>query len=112
MSFEIFRRNANFLAQQVGCDILDYLNDENQLECLQNVPADDILAGVYFGFTVNVDGEFAPFDAVVPVTCEETVLNGNYDANIELLIGANTEEGLLMTYPAYLDPRLVMCPLE
>ena len=60
------------------------------------------------GFTVNVDGEFATTDAVVPTACEQTILEGNYNPNIDLLIGSNTEEGLLITYPAYLDPRYII----
>ena len=60
------------------------------------------------GFTVNVDGEFATTDAVVPTACEQTILEGNYNPNIDLLIGSNTEEGLLITYPAYLDPRYIL----
>ena len=94
------------MAKQVGCDI-DQLTPNEQLDCLQHVPSDTLEKGIMIGFTVNVDGEYCPKDAVVPVSCEETVLKGNYDENIDLLIGSNTEEGLLMTYPAYLDPRFV-----
>jgi hypothetical protein len=95
------------LAKQVGCDI-DHSTTNKQLDCLQHLPSETLLKGAMIGFTVSVDGEFAPKDAVVPVSCEETVLKGNYDENINLMIGSNTEEGLLMTYPAYLDPRFVI----
>ena len=64
-----------------------------------------MLKGIPVGFTVNVDGDFAPNDAVVPIPVEKSVLNGNYDENLDLLIGSNTEEGLLLSFPAYLDPR-------
>ena len=94
------------MAKEVGCDIEQSTPNE-QLDCLQHVSSEDLLKGVMIGFAVNVDGEFSPKDAVVPLPCEETVLKGNYDENIDLLIGSNTEEGLLMTYPAYLDPRSV-----
>ena len=104
-SFLTSYRNAQLLATQVGCSEEEFLAEEEQLNCLQNVSPKDILDSWYIGFSVNVDGEFAPEDAVVPIRCEQTVMAGEYDSNIDLLIGTNTEEGLLMTYPAYLDPR-------
>ena len=81
------------------------MNDSERLECLQSLPADTLLKGVVVGFTVNVDGDFAPNDAIVPLNVEETILKGNYDEGLNLLIGSNTEEGLLLTAPTYLDPR-------
>ena len=99
----LYRRNAQFLATQVGCE--NQFDTSEQLECLQNIPAETLLKGIMVGFTVNVDGEFAPNDAVVPISVEKTILNGNYDNNLDLLIGSNTEEGLLLSFPAYLDPR-------
>ena len=99
----LYYRNAQFLAKQLGCE--NQFDTNEQLECLQNIPAETLLKGIPVGFTVNVDGEFAPNDAVVPISVEETVLNGNYDKSLDLFIGSNTEEGLLFSFPAYLDPR-------
>ena len=99
----LYYRNAQFLAKQVGCE--NELDSSEQLECLQNIPSETMLKGIPVGFTVNVDGEFAPNDAIVPISVEKSVLNGNYDENLDLLIGSNTEEGLLLSFPAYLDPR-------
>ena len=98
-------RNAQFLANQVGCD-KDQLAPAEQLTCLQSIPAEEIVAGAMIGFTVNVDGQFALSDAVVPTRVEDAILNGDYDDQIDLLIGSNSDEGLLMTYPVYLEPRL------
>ena len=105
MQYSINFRNAQFLANQVGCN-KDQLTPAEQLACLQNIPAEEIVAGAMIGFAVNVDGEFAQNDAVVPTRIEDTILNGDYDDQIDLLIGSNTEEGLLMTCPVYLEPRL------
>ena len=105
MQYSINFRNAQFLANQVGCN-KDQLTPMEQLACLQNIPAEEIVAGAMIGFAVNVDGQFAHSDAVVPTRIEDTILNGDYDDQIDLLIGSNTDEGLLMTYPAYLEPRL------
>ena len=76
------------------------------MACLQSITEEELVAGAMIGFTVNVDGEFAHSDAVVPTRIEDTILNGDYDDQIDLLIGSNTDEGLLMTYPVYLEPRL------
>ena len=105
LKYSMHFRNAQFLANQVGCN-KDQLTPVEQLACLQSIPAEEIVAGAMIGFAVNVDGEFAHSDAVVPTRIEDTILNGDYDDQIDLLIGSNTEEGLLMTYPVYLEPRL------
>ena len=74
--FGSISRNAQFLAKHVGCGD-EQLNYIEKLECLQSLPADTLLKGVVVGFTVNVDGDFAPNDAIVPVNVEETILKGN-----------------------------------
>ena len=93
------------MAIQVGCDSLT--NGDDQLSCLQAVPFEDISANSMTGFTANVDGGFTSVDPFIPVACEETVAHGNYNTNVDLMIGVTEDEGLLSTMSAYTNSRLV-----
>ena len=108
---EVAIRNGELFADKVGCDVSD-------LECLQNLPVDvlvnmtkylddptDFLDGSGNPWNGVVDSEFTddPFLSDTPLNILKT---GDFDQNVEVILGAVQEEALQFTINFYFHPEL------
>ena len=85
-------RYAHTLAIEVGC--LQFAVPDI-LECLRN-ESNFWLSLVNFAVQPVIDGEITD-DPYMPESPEVVFKNGNYDKSVDILLGANQDEGLLVT---------------
>ena len=94
-------RYGNIIADDLDCNITDSVE---QLKCLQNVTVDKILhrekrtpLDSPLGSQAVIDGTF------LPMSPKMMMVMGQYNQNVDILLGCNKDEGLKFTSPAYFD---------
>ena len=96
---------ASMFSKALGCE-----DDESKLECLQQTEVGDIIAQfdlmdggvVWYPFP---DSRFSS-DPFLPMVPEQMMSNGQFNKDIEVIIGSNADEGILFFFDKILDPSL------
>merc|ERR1719367_2199471 len=106
---------GQMIAEDLNCKKTNLTGDQTQLQCLQNVTVEDILnrepkdRNQYpldspLGPQAVIDGGFLPGNSsFLPMSPKMMMVMGQYNQNVDILIGCNKEEGLKFTQPAYKD---------
>ena len=92
---------GKMLIKEVGCD-----QEENTLQCLQNKDANEIMIGVQVGgtnwmATSDIDFTSEPF---IPGDPLELMVNGQFNHDIQVIAGTNSNEGLVYFFEQENDP--------
>ena len=82
----------------LGCPI------ESALECLQGKEAVELLRSKPLTNFAMVDSDFTS-DPFLPLDAEELFKNGDFDTNLEILIGTNSDEGIMFVFDQLADPN-------
>ena len=100
-------RLANELALLLGCF---QLITSNRLECLRETSAVALSLVEFENGVVSqpVDDASYASQPFFPVPVEEAWKTGQFNTEVEVLLGANREEGLLITQAFYLDPAILV----
>ena len=108
------------IAEDLNCKKTNLTGDQTQLQCLQSVTVEDILnrepkdrkeypLDSPLGPQAVIDGGFLPSNSsFLPMSPKMMMVMGQYNQNVDILIGCNKEEGLKFTQPAYEDNTHVM----
>jgi len=107
----VAKKNGELFAEKVGCDVSD-------LKCFQSLPVDLLLNLTAYldDPTDGFDGAGNPWNGVVDAEftdepfLSDTPLNilktGDFDKNVEVILGANQDEAVIFTFSYYFHPEL------
>ena len=107
------------IAEDLNCKKTNLTGNQTQLQCLQNVTVEDILNrepkdrekypdDSPLGPQAVIDGGFLPGNSsFLPMSPKMMMVMGQYNQNVDILIGCNKEEGLKFTGEVYDDPTLI-----
>ena len=107
------------IADDLGCGKANLSAGQDQLKCLQTVPVNDILNRVPknrtkypldspLGPQAVIDGSFLPSNSsFLPMSPKMMMVMGQYNQNVDILIGCNKDEGLKFTADAHGDPSII-----
>merc|ERR1719150_508901 len=96
---------GNELAVLVGC--ID-INSEGRLECLRNVSAWEITKADFEDGVISMPVADSPWSGqpFFPKSPEEAFKDGDFDPTVDVLLGSNQHEGLLITQLFLAWPQL------
>ena len=95
---------ANMISEAVGCH-----TDESQLQCLQSSNYEDLITkkdskdGAYIWYPVPENG-FGSTKPFFLMDADELMASGQFNKDIEVIIGTNTNEGTLNFFEVLADP--------
>ena len=82
----------------LGCPI------ESALECMQGKEAVELLRSIPLINSAVIDSDFTS-EPFLPADAKELYSNGNFDTNLEILIGTNSDEGIMVVLDQLADPN-------
>ena len=85
--------------QKVGCGL------ENALACMQSKKPEELLIATSDAAYAVVDSSYTT-DSFLPADAEELLKSGQFDTEIEIMIGTTKDEGILMVLEPLSDPSL------
>lgn len=83
--------------EQLGC------LTEDTLVCLQGKSSEELLVVNKIATFAVIDETYTT-DAFIPAGADELFANGDFDNELEVIIGTNKEDGMLMIFEQLLDP--------
>jgi len=106
---------GQMIAEDLNCSKNNLNSTQDQLKCLQNVNVTDILSrepknrtkypsDSPLGPQAVIDGGFLPSNSsFLPMSPKMMMVMGQYNQNVDTIIGCNKDEGLKFTKDAYLN---------
>ena len=87
-------------ATNLGCAI----EGHDTLKCLQEAPLSSLLLSKQVQPAVDAPYTSTPF---LPMSSYEAFTTGKYNKDVDIMLGVNKDEGVLLVFPAHIAPSLV-----